>query len=315
MKTLHVVSHTHWDREWYRTFQDFRFQMVHLLDRLLDLLEGDPDYRHFTLDGQTILLDDYLAIRPEAAPRVRRLVADGRLLVGPWYVLPDEFLEGPEALIRNLLFGRRACRRFGDLPQPMERVGYVPDPFGHVGQLPQIAFGFGMEALCFWRGVGQAPTEFRWTAPDGTERLVLHLCNSYSNGAWLAADEAGFVRDLAAERDALAPQAVTDHLLVMQGTDHQAPRPDLPARLRAARAALGDRVVHSTLPAYLAAVQAELGRDGQAALPLRRGELRSPERSHLLPAVLSTRMWIKQWNARCETLLTRWAEPWSALAE
>jgi mannosylglycerate hydrolase len=315
MRTLHIVSHTHWDREWYRTFQQFRFRLVHMLDRLLDLLDGDPEYRFFTLDGQTIVVDDYLAIHPEQVARIHRLVQEGRLLIGPWYILPDEFLEGPEAMVRNLLFGRRGCRRFTAELQPMERIGYIPDPFGHISQLPQIAAGFGMEALCFWRGVGDAPTELRWAAPDGTERLLLHLRDSYSNGAWFAIDEEGFVRDLAAERDALTPYAPTSHLLIMQGTDHMESRADLPSRMQVAEAALGDRVVHSTLPAYLAAVQSELGEGGIAALPLRRGEMRSPERAHLLPAVLSTRMWIKQWNARCETLLTRWAEPFSAWAE
>ncbi len=315
MKTLHVVSHTHWDREWYLPFQEFRFRLVGLLDRLLDLLERDPDFRSFTLDGQTIVLDDYLEIRPEQEDRIRQLVRDGRLLVGPWYILPDEFLEGPEAMVRNLLFGQRGCRRFSDEPQPMERIGYIPDPFGHISQLPQIATGLGFQALCFWRGVGEAPTEFRWAAADGIECLVLYLRNSYSNGAWLALDQEGFTRELTTERDALVPHATTAHLLIMQGTDHLEPRSDLPAQLNAAKVTLGDRVVHSTLPAYLAAVQAELGDEGLAALPLLRGELRSPQRAHLLPAVLSARMWIKQWNARCETVLTRWAEPFSALAE
>jgi alpha-mannosidase len=312
---LHVVSHTHWDREWYLPFQEFRFRLVGLVDRLLDLLERDPEYCFFTLDGQTIVLDDYLEIRPEAEARLRQLVQDGRLATGPWYILPDEFLAGPEAMVRNLLFGERGCRRFTAGRQPMERIGYLPDPFGHISQLPQIAHEFGLEALCFWRGVGEAPTEFRWAAPDGSECLVLHLRGSYSNGAWLAQDECGFIKDLAAARDALAPHAATPHLLVMQGTDHMEPRPDLPARLQAAETALGHAVVHSTLPAYLEAVRADLGDEGLAALPLLRGELRSPQRAHLLPAVLSARMWIKQWNARCETLLTRWAEPFAALAE
>lgn len=315
MKTLHVVSHTHWDREWYRTFQQFRFRFVGLMDTLLELLAREPDYRFFMLDGQTIILDDYLEIRPGREAEIRHLVEEGRILIGPWYVLPDEFLAGPEALVRNLQFGQRACRRFTAAPQPMERIGYIPDPFGHISQLPQIAAGFDMDALCFWRGVGDAPTEFRWAAPDGTERLVLHLRHSYSNGAWLASDEEGFVRDLGRERDALAPHCTTSHLLLMHGTDHMGPRADLPNCLRVAEVYLGDRVVHSTLPAYLAAVQAELGQSGIASLPRYQGEMRSSERSHLLPGVLSARTWIKQKNAGCEALLTRWAEPSAALAE
>ena len=314
MKTIHLVSHTHWDREWYQTFQQFRFRLVRLVDQLLDLLDGS-DFLYFALDGQTIVLDDYLEVRPEQEGRIRRLVEAGRLMIGPWYVLPDEFLEGPEAMVRNLLAGRRGCRRFSDDVQPMERICYIPDTFGHVGQLPQIAAGFGQEAICLWRGVGDAPTELRWAAPDGTERLLLHLRDSYSNGALLPPDEEGFIRTLAAQIDSLAPHAPTSHLLLMVGTDHMAPHADLPGHLPAAEAALGCRPVQSTLPAYLAAVQAELSPDGLAALALRQGELRSPQRAHLLPAVLSARIWIKQWNARCETLLTHWAEPFGALAE
>jgi len=220
MKTLHIVSHTHWDREWYRTFQDFRFRLVRLIDRLLDLLESEPEYRHFTLDGQTVVLDDYLTIRPEQEPRLRRLIETGRVHVGPWYVLPDEFLEGPEPMIRNLLIGQQGCRRFTAERQPMEAIAYIPDSFGHVSQIPQIAAGFGMAAACVWRGIGPAPTEFRWASPDGTECLMLNLRESYSNGAWLASDVDGFVRELGHARDALSPHAPTGHLLIMNGTDH-----------------------------------------------------------------------------------------------
>ena len=314
MNTIHLVSHTHWDREWYQTFQQFRFRLVRLVDQLLDLLDGSG-FSFFTLDGQTIVLDDYLEIRPERQDRIRRLIEAGKLMIGPWYVLPDEFLEGPEAMVRNLLAGRRGCRRFSPDPQPMERICYIPDTFGHISQLPQIAAGFGQEAVCLWRGVGDAPAELRWAAPDGTERLLLHLRDSYSNGALLPPDEEGFIRTLTAQIDSLAPHVPTSHLLLMVGTDHMAPHADLPGHLPAAEAALGCRPVQSTLPAYLSAVQAELGPDGLAALTLRQGELRSPQRAHLLPAVLSARIWIKQWNARCETLLTRWAEPFGALAE
>ena len=315
MKTLHIVSHTHWDREWYRTFQDFRSRLVRLIDRLLDLLESDPQFLYFTLDGQTTVLDDYLVVRPEHEARLRRQIEAGRLLIGPWYVLPDEFLEGPEPMVRNLLMGRQGCRRFTSERQPMEAIAYLPDSFGHISQIPQIAAGFGMAAACLWRGVGCAPTEFRWAAPDGTEVLMLHLRESYSNGAWLEDEVGGFARDLGKAHDALAHHAPTGQILIMNGTDHMEPKADLPALLREAEDRLGGRVLHSTLPEYLAAVQHSLGSEGLAALELRAGEMRSPERAHLLPAVLSTRIWIKQANSRCENLLTRWAEPSAAIAE
>ena len=105
MQTLHIISHTHWDREWYLTFQQFRLRLVHLIDKLLDILDKDPDYEYFMLDGQTIVLDDYLLIRPEMDFVLRGHIQSGRILIGPWHILPDKFLVSPEAHIRNLLAG------------------------------------------------------------------------------------------------------------------------------------------------------------------------------------------------------------------
>src|SRR5690554_2182099 len=102
---VHIVSHTHWDREWYRPFQQFRFQLVEAMDRLLDLMARNPSYRYFLLDGQTIILRDYLDIRPEREAELRRLIGEGRITIGPWHVLPDEFLVSPEATVRNLMLG------------------------------------------------------------------------------------------------------------------------------------------------------------------------------------------------------------------
>ena len=307
--TLHVVSHTHWDREWYRTYQQFRFRLVHLVAELVDLMERDPSYRFFLLDGQTVVLEDVVDVRPDLEDRLRRLIREGRLFIGPWFVLPDEFLVSPEALVRNLLQGDRIARAWG----AKMAIGYVPDTFGHISQLPQLLRGFGMETAVIWRGVGDAPVEFRWAAPDGSEVLVCYLRDSYSNAAHLPADEDGFIAAVKEERDHLAPHAATSHLLLMQGTDHLFPRADLPHLLDAADRALPDRVIHSSLPAYVAAVRAELGEDGLRALPLRTGEMRDPSRAHLLPGVLSSRMWIKQRNHTCQTLLERWAEPFSAI--
>ena len=307
--TLHVVSHTHWDREWYRTYQQFRFRLVHLVAELVDLMERDPSYRFFMLDGQTVVLEDVVDVRPDLEDRLRRLIREGRLFIGPWFVLPDEFLVSPEALVRNLLLGDRIARAWG----AKMAIGYVPDTFGHISQLPQLLRGFGMETAVIWRGVGDAPVEFRWAAPDGTEVLVCYLRDSYSNAAHLPADEDGFIAAVKGERDRLAPHTATSHLLLMQGTDHMFPRADLPRLLEAADRAFPDRVLHSSLPGYVAAVRAELGEDGLRALPIRTGEMRDPSRAHLLPGVLSTRMWIKQRNHTCQTLLERWAEPFSAI--
>ena len=104
-----LVSHTHWDREWYLTFNRFRVNLVEVVDRVLDALDHDPEFRHFVLDGQSAVLEDYLEAAPDQRDRVDRLVREGRLAVGPWYILPDEFLVSGEATVRNLMFGRKTA--------------------------------------------------------------------------------------------------------------------------------------------------------------------------------------------------------------
>lgn len=308
MRTLHLVSHTHWDREWYLPFQLFRLKLVHLVDNLLAILDNDPDFRHFMLDGQTIVLEDYLEMRPEMEETLARFVEDGRLLIGPWYILPDEFLVSPEATIRNLLEGDCVARRFGGKVM----VGYLPDTFGHIGQMPQILRGFDMKTACVWRGVPDLPCEVWWQAPDESRVLLAHLRESYSNAAGCnAADVEQFTTVLRRGREALAKETATPHLLFMYGTDHMEPHPNTSAAIAYANEHLdGDSLIHSTLPDYLEAAQENLRETGEH-IPVHRGEFRDCSRSNLLPAVLSSRMWIKQRNHASQTLLEKWAEPFS----
>ncbi len=308
--TIHLVSHTHWDREWYLPFQVFRLKLVHLIDGLLDLLQQDPNFRYFTLDGQTIVLEDYLEMRPEREEELRSHIQADRILVGPWYVLPDEFLVSPEALIRNLLEGERICRRFG----PKMMVGYIPDPFGHIGQMPQILRGFGISSASLWRGLTDEPCEFWWRAPDGSQVLMAYLRDSYGNAAGLPSHDPRFATELLRLRDTLAPYAAADSLLLMYGTDHMEPPTDTSAAIAAASPLLeGSRLIHSTLPRYLEAVENEI-QEKDLRLPVITGELRACQRSPLLPGVLSTRIWLKQRNQACQSLLELWAEPFSAWA-
>jgi mannosylglycerate hydrolase len=311
--TLHLISHTHWDREWYQTFQQFRLRLVHLVDHVLNLLAVDPDFKYFMLDGQTIVLDDYLDIRPDKKAELQAHIQNGRILIGPWYILPDEFLVSPEATLRNLLIGDRICKAFGGKMS----VGYIPDPFGHIGQLPQILRGFGIENACLWRGLSDEPCEFWWSAPDGSKVFMAYLRESYSNGAGLNTGQKEiFVDDICRARDSLAQHSNSSHLLIMHGTDHMEPQFDTSTAISSFNQSginPPTRLLHSTLPQYLSAVQADLNQKG-IEIPTRTGELRDCQRAPLLPGVLSTRMWIKQRNHTCQTLLEKWAEPFSAWA-
>ncbi len=314
MSTIHLISHTHWDREWYLTFQQFRTKLVHLIDGLLELLENDPDFKFFMLDGQTIVLDDYLQIRPEREAELRAFIQEGRILIGPWHILPDEFLVSPESTIRNLLQGDRTARRFG----PKMMVGYIPDPFGHIGQIPQILQGFGIQEACLQRGLWEEPCEFWWRSPDGSRVLMLNLRDGYGNAASLPTSEpVRFVEEVCRLADSLREHSCLTggDVLLMHGTDHMEPPPDTSAAIAYANQHLGaDTLVHSTLPQYIASIRAAISAS-QVSLPEVTGELRACQRHHLLPGVLSARMWVKQRNQACETLLEKWAEPFSTYAE
>src|SRR5688572_16977049 len=298
-----VVTHTHWDREWYRPFQSFRLQLVAVIDKLLAMLDADPNYRAFLLDGQTIILQDYLDIRPEREADLRWYIEGGRLSIGPWHVLPDEFLVSPEATVRNLMMGAKLCADFGRRMS----IGYTPDPFGHIAQLPQILAGFGLEAAALQRGLAYEPNEMWWEAPDGTRIFLIYFREGYGNLAWVPPSPQAFVRAVNRQIDLLAPHASTPHMLLLSGTDHMMPQPELPGLIAAANDLLEGRatLVHGTLTEFLGDVREWLdGRDSQ--LPVFSGELRNPQRYNLLPGVLSTRMWIKQRNNASQVALERY---------
>jgi 2-O-(6-phospho-alpha-D-mannosyl)-D-glycerate hydrolase len=311
MLDIHVISHTHWDREWYLTHEQFRLRLVALVDRLLDLLDADPSYKHFHLDGQTIVLEDYLEIRPEQEPRLRRAIEAGRILIGPWYVMPDEFLVSGESLVRNLVRGHRISRQYG-VPMP---VGYLPDLFGHVGQMPQIWRQFGLDNTILWRGFGGPNAEYWWDAPDGSRVLMMHLppegyCNAtrivFDPDAMMArADEkVGFER----------ARTRTGQALLMNGVDHVEPHAAIPVLIDRLSSVADQRATHSTLPAYVDAVRRAVERE-RPVLETVTGELRSgTDYANLLPGVLSARVYLKQQNAQVQTLLESYAEPLSVFA-
>ena len=265
-----VVPHTHWDREWYEPFQTFRLKLVRLVDDLLDLLERDPSYRHFLLDGQLAVIDDYLEIRPENEDRLRALAAAGRLTVGPWYILMDEFLVSGETIVRNLQTGIRRGSAFGGVME----VGYLPDMFGHIAQMPQILAQAGLDHAVVWRGVPSAVdrTAFVWSAPDGSRVRAEYLVAGYGNGAALPEDAKALVRRLAAleEEIGLVPPPGAP-MLLMNGTDHLRPQPWL-GRVVAEANELQDDfdLAITSLPEYLAGRRHRgPGRvDGRAALGL-----------------------------------------------
>ncbi len=171
IKQIKVISNTHWDREFRRSFEKTRRRLLDMMDITLDILERDPAYHSFTLDGHAILIDDYLEMRPERRPQVDRFLKSGRLIAGPWFTLAEEFSISGEALVRNFALGRQTVEEHGGR---VPNVAYTPSSWGQTGQLPQILQGFGIGRMMFYRGIShnESAAEWRWQAPDGSEVLA-----------------------------------------------------------------------------------------------------------------------------------------------
>ncbi len=315
-----VVSHTHWDREWYLTYHEFRTLLVRTVRRVLDALDTDPSFRHFALDGQAVVLEDYLEIHPEDRPRIERLVRRGSLSVGPCYVLPDEFLVSGEALVRNLLAGHKVAGSFGRVL----KVGYLPDTFGHIAQMPQILRGAGIDSFIYTRGNGDEiddlGLEYLWRAPDGSEVLAVNQCGGYCNAGGLGHEEiwhAHTRREVDVRRAVEQVRAVFakmgersngDVWLLNNGCDHFPPQAKLGEILDALRAAFpGTEFVHAGFEEFIGEV-----RQSGAARKSWSGELVSGKHHPILTGVWSARTYLKQENDRAQRLLADCLEPLSA---
>lgn len=300
--TFHLIPHTHWDREWYLPRAEFQARLVPVMDAVLDQLERDPEAR-FLLDGQTILLEDYLAIRPEQEERIRTQVRRGALEVGPWYVLADLVIPSAASLRRNLEEGRRQAERFGRCLD----VLYSPDAFGHPAGLPALAAAFGLRRAVVRRGLGRPGDFYRWEAPTGEALLVHHLPPAGYDGAiGLATAGADLGRAWRRIRQELVERATTGEIAVFLGADHHAMVPGVTAlrdRLQELEPDAAVRV--SGLGEYFDAVE----RDPPAAPTLRGALRRSAGYTWDLPDVRSARSRLKRRHALAELRLARIAEP------
>jgi len=310
---VHVVSHTHWDREWYHPVGRFRQRLVALIDSLLDDEEDDAP---FLLDGQTIVLEDYLAVRPERRERVASRLRSGSLEAGPWYVLADELIPSGESLVRNLLAGRATLRALG---AAAPAVLYSPDAFGHAAALPAIASGFGMPVIVLWRGFGGMGHPdgdvARWVAPDGSSALLYHLApDGYELGASLPANLRHARDRWDALRAVLAPRATLGHALLPNGADHHARQPQRAEAVRAlATVATRAEIRLTSLGAFGRAIE-EAAED--ATIPEVAGELRdSYGYTWTLQGTFATRSSLKRRAARVERAMLRDTEPWVAIAD
>ena len=314
-KKASIISSTHWDREWYRTFEEFQKKLSEeFFPELIDLLEN-TDYRCFTLDGQTIMLEDYLdSIQDEPKKdqqrrRLTDLVTTGKIEVGPFYVQPDSLLISGESNIKNLELGMAQAKKWG---QTGDFSGYVPDSFGHHSQMAQILDGFGIDSFIFWRGIEDSDTrksEFRLRSPDGTEVLGIYLPGGYGNLGKLRSkiQKMRYLKDMTRF---IENRSHSDNLLLIEGSDHMMPWQGLPGFLKKAKKRIKDHdIEHILLKDYVKAVKDDID---LTELSIHEGELRSEDRRSLLRGTSSTRMYLKQRQRELETLLERQCGPVAA---
>lgn len=300
----HVISHTHWDREWYLPFEQFRVRLIDLIDNLLRILEQEPGYR-FHLDAQTIMIEDYLEVKPRKKALLKRHVREGRILTGPWYVQNDFTLTSGEATIRNLLIGTEMAEHFGKCTL----IGYVPDQFGLIAQLPQIFNGFGIDTVLFGRGYSfdtPVKAEFWWRGEDGSETLAVVMPYWYNNAQRFPDDPEQALRLLENIRRNLQKTSTTRHFLLMNGVDHLEAQEDLFPILNRLNVHISDdeRIFQSTMPDYMEHVKHAV-----KDLAEHRGELRFGDEHQILAGTLSSRYYLKQWNSRIQAFLEHRLEP------
>lgn len=312
---IYFFSGTHWDREWYQTYQGFRFRLVQVMDELIEILEKDEDFGVFHLDGQTIVLEDYLEIRPENRDRVTELVKKGKLLIGPWYCMPDELLLSGESLIKNLQKGHQIARSYGAEPL---KYGYICDIFGHIAQMPQIFNEMGIQYALLGRGTNEHTTDmhFLWESPDGSCVTTFKLQDLGGYGAVYAQvispseNDEELSENMKQFVDGEIKRANIPVLLLMDANDHEPCHRDTPAYLRLLKQLYPDADIHHENVMNMCK-KLESYKD---QLRKKTGELLEPAKIvapylHLITNTLSSRTELKKRNDLLQTKLEKIVQP------
>lgn len=318
-KKIYYFASTHWDREWYKTVDEFRFRLVPVMEKILATLEDDEEFRLFTLDGQTRILDDYLAVGGRNKKRLEKLIKSGRLRIGPWYTMPDEFLLSSESLVRNLMKGHSVAEEYGTSPM---KNGYVCDTFGHIANLPQILNGFGIKSALISRGTNdcETPCFFRWRSPDGSEVTTFKAPETCGYGSFYYEVFFDFLPDYEGHKEEIFRRATAyverelrrtelPYVILMDGMDHETIHEFAPELLKR----LGE---HFGCPVVQIPLDEAFGEIGEARgkMPELTGELarlckENVMHNKLIPHTLSSRYDLKRANDDCQTALEKYAMP------
>lgn len=308
-KNIHVVPHMHWDREWYFSTEESQVLLVNNMEEIIERLENDPDYPAYVLDGQTAVLEDYFAAKPENHDRVQKLVKAGRLKVGPWYTQTDEAIIGGESIVRNLLYGMKDSKQLGT---PM-MIGYVPDSFGQSAQAPMILNQFGINRSLFWRGFtkrkGTNSSEFIWQSKDGSKVTAENFVLGYAIGKYLETDPVALKKrmdGILAEFDA---RANGDVELLPNGHDQMPIQQNIHEVITLLNQLYPER--HFSLSSY----EDLFDQIEKQKLPIVEGEMLDGQHGRIHRSIYSVRMDLKVYNTQLENKITNILEPLMAIAK
>ncbi|MGR5358318.1 mannosylglycerate hydrolase [Vibrio chagasii] len=307
---VHITPHMHWDREWYFTTEESRILLVNNMEEIMNRLESDPEYKYYVLDGQTAVLEDYFAIKPENTERVKALVEAGKLIIGPWYSQTDTMQVSGESIVRNMMYGIRDCMKFGDAM----KIGYLPDSFSMSSQLPMIYNGFDITRAMFWRGCserhGTNKTEFLWQSNDGSEVTAQVLPLGYAIGKYLPQDEEGLRARLDKYFPVLEKPSVTKDILLPNGHDQMPIQKDIFEVMDKLREIYPDR--EFSMSRYEEVFEkVEAARD---QLDTIKGEFNDGKYMRVHRTISSTRMDIKLIHAEIENKIVNILEPLASIA-
>lgn len=296
-KIVYAYIHTHWDREWYREFEEFRIRLVEVFDDVLKKLEKN-ELDTFYFDGQTGALEDYLEIKAEKKDKIKKLIKDKRLFIGPYYCSTDSFLVDSESLIKNLQMGIKYAKEFGC----EDFIAYHADTFGHSAHIPQIIKYFNIPNAIFWRGLGELESEFKFNDLKSTY-LIEGYFHDYFSAPVSYEKKAEFLKRTL---DRIAKYS-SENLLLPIGADHLAAADKIKEQIREVNKLLDDyEIVLSTPFEYLQKVDNNYKKNIKH-------ELRDTKRNFILPGVLSSRLDLKQSNARLQWELSRKTQPLQAI--
>lgn len=311
-KTVHVVPHSHWDREWYFTTSRSKIYLMNNLKKIIKLLQDNNGYNYYTLDGQASLLDDYLAWCPEDKEIIKQLVQEGKLIIGPWYTQTDQMVISGESIVRNMLYGMNISEEFGSYMN----VGYVPDSFGQSAAMPQIYKEFGIDDTLFWRGVSDDDvqhSEFKWKGEDGTVVNAYQIQSGYYIGGDIPEDEEKLKEYLHKEPySRIWPRSTTNHVVFPNGFDQAPARENLVELMDRMQELYDDEFEFkiSTYIDYIKAIKKQHPELEEIA-----GELLNGKLMRIHKSIFSSRSDLKKLNTQVQNYLVNVLEPLLSLSK